>query len=214
MTSRRQALVPLLDIETEAFTKYYKQGVWWSMHGDEQGQGLVRDSYLVTNVKSCLERGFFDGQHDQCLSYLGFSLGMYHGGTLSPATGKQRPDITTLAALHNQDATRGYYVGREWYFTEAEPHERRYTERRFLEQLHHLALESSEWKAVEADAVWYYTLGCLLGEISGELFPMTEQDRRIWAEITRQHEESYQQWKVSRECNTEPLAVLSQLQKV
>ncbi len=208
MTTIRQ-VTPLLTIESEAFAKQYELGVWWSMYGDEQGQGLVRDSYFVTNMKTCIEHGYFDGQHDDCLPHLGFYLGMYHGGILSPSTEEQRPDITTLVALHNQDAASGYYVGREWYFTEAQPHERRYTEHLYIEQLQHLALESPNWKAVPPEKVWYHAIGCLLGEISGELFPMTEHDRSMWAEIDRQHREAYEQWKASQERHTEPLPVLS-----
>jgi len=212
MTTKRQ-VSPLLTIETDAFVEWYQQGVWWSMYGDEQGQGLVPDSYLVTNVKSCLERGYFDGQHDQCLTHLGFYLGMYHGGTLSPVTGKQRPNVTTLVALCNHEAIRGYYIGRESYFTEADLQERRYTESRFLDVVRDLVLESPLWTVEEADALWHYALGSILGQISGELFPLTEQDRRMWAEIARQHEEIYQQRRVSQERITEPLPFIAMLQR-
>lgn len=206
MTTRRQ-VTPLLTIETEAFAKHYQQGVWWSMYGDEQGRGLVRDSYLVINVQLCIERGYFDGQHAHWFPSLGFYLGMYHGGVLSPTTGKQRPDVTTLATLSNQNATEGYYIGREWYFTEAQPHERRYTESKFIERLQDLVLESPHQK--ETEEVWYYTIGCMLGEISGELFPLTMQDRSMWDNISRQHEEAYQQWKAKQERTTEPLYIVT-----
>ena len=88
MAIQRQVHVtPLVTMQSEAFAKQYELGVWWSMYGDEQGQGPVRDSYFVLNLEHCIERGYFDGQHDHCLSYIGFYLGMYHGGILSPCTG-------------------------------------------------------------------------------------------------------------------------------
>ena len=203
MTSQRQALVPLLDIQTEAFAKHYEQGVWWRMHGEEQGKGPLPVNYLVTNLKNCRERGYFDGQHSHWHSHLGFYIGMYHGGVLSPETGFLRPNAPTLAVLSPPDAYRGYFIGREYIFTEAAPHERRYTEARLIASLQQSVLEMTEGH--DTEKTWVYSIGCLLGELSGQLFPMTEHDQWIWAKIQREHEEAYCRWKATHaERITEP----------
>jgi len=119
--AQRPPVSPLIDVQTDAFAKQYQHGVVWSLYGDEQGQGPVRDIYLVTNLHSCRARGYFDGQHDHWLPHIGFFLGMYHGGVLSPETGQLRPDVTTLAILTNQHASDGYSTGREDFFTGLDP---------------------------------------------------------------------------------------------
>ena len=43
--------VPLIDIQSAEFARQYELGIWWSMYGDEQGQGPVPASYLVTNLQ-------------------------------------------------------------------------------------------------------------------------------------------------------------------
>jgi hypothetical protein len=53
--TRKQQVTPLIDIQSAEFAKQYELGIWWSMHGDEQGP--VSASYLVTNLKSYVERG-------------------------------------------------------------------------------------------------------------------------------------------------------------
>ena len=203
--AKRFPVSPLIDVQTDAFATQYYQGIWWSMHGDEQGQGPVRESYLVTNLQSCVTRGYFDGQHDHWHYRLGFFLGMYHGGVLQPETGQLRPDVTTLAVLTNAHAQDGYSVGREDFFTELDPQERRYTETALLHQLRDVALESPFWK--DAHSTWFFYVGCLLGELSGNLFPMTEHDRLLWKQSDQRHQEASTQWKASQERITEPLAV-------
>jgi hypothetical protein len=115
--------VPLIDIQSAEFAKQYEFGRWWSLYGDEQGQGPVPVSYLVTNLKRYAERDYFGTNDPYHLSHLGFFFGMYHGGILSPHTGERRPDVTTLAHLDHRDARRGYRAGRACYFVEDEPHE-------------------------------------------------------------------------------------------
>jgi len=206
MMAQRPLVSPLLDVQTDAFAKEYQHGVVWSMYGDEQGQGPVRDTYLVTNLQSCRARGYFDGHHDHWLSHLGFFLGMYHGGVLSPRTDQLRPDVTALAVLTSQGARDGYSVGREDFFTALDPQERRYTEQTFLQQVRNVTLESVYWK--DPQCVWLYYVGCLLGELSGNLFPMTEQDRVLWKQLDQQHQEASTRWKASQGRYTEPLPVV------
>ena len=33
----------------------------------------------------------------------------------------------------------------------------------------------------DSDATWNYSIGCVLGELSGQLFPQTQQEREHWA---------------------------------
>jgi len=203
--AQRFPVSPLIDIQTDAFATNYQQGVWWSMHGDEQGQGPVQDTYLVTNLQSCIARGYFDGQHDHWFPHLGFFLGMYHGGVLSPITGQLRPNVTMLAVLTNQHARDGYSIGREDFFTDVDPQQRRYGEKALIHQIGEVALESVHWK--DPQSIWFYYVGCLLGELSGTLFPMTEQDCLLWKQSDQRHQEASTQWKASQERITEPLPV-------
>src|SRR5579859_5299445 len=110
-------IVPFIDIESAEFAKQYELGITWRLYGDEQGQGPVPASYLVTNLQRYAEHDYFNTNDSYHLSHLGFFLGMYHGGILSPQTGQCRSDVTTLAHLDHRDARRGYRAGREFYFS-------------------------------------------------------------------------------------------------
>jgi hypothetical protein len=128
MASKGQQPPPLFDIQRANFARRYQLGVWWSMHGEEQGKGPVSVHYLVTNLRQYEEHNYFDLSDPYYLHNIGFCFGMYHGGILSPQTGQPRPDVTALALLDEKNARRGYYIGREWYFHEAELQERRFNE--------------------------------------------------------------------------------------
>src|SRR5215469_12278204 len=170
-------IVPLIDIQSGEFARQYELGVWWSMYGDEQGQGPVPASYLVTTLKDYAERDYFGTNDPYHLHHLGFFLGMYHGGILSPQTGQLRPDVTALAHLDHRDAKRGYRAGREFYFVDAEPHERRMTDSYLIERLRKRVGEMASWR--NGDSTWFFFVGCLLGELSGQLFPMTSAEQRV-----------------------------------
>jgi len=178
MATKQQSVIPLIDIQSAAFAEQYERGVSWSMYGDEQGKGPVPASYLVTNLQQYAERGYFEQRGPSHLHYLGFLIGMYHGGVLEPSTGQLRPDVTTFAHLDHRDAKRGYRAGREFFFVEAEPHERRMTEGYLLERLRESVTEMAHWKDV--DSTWFFSVGCLLGELSGHLFPMNGQERKVY----------------------------------
>ncbi len=107
---------------------------------------------------------------------------MYHGGVLSPHTGQLRPNVNALIVLDSPDVARGYRVGREAFFHEVEPHYR-YSEHTLIEHLHELIREEPCWK--EPEEIWGYALGCLLGELSGFLFPETAEEARAWQETCR-----------------------------
>ena len=178
MATKRQSLTPLIGIQSAAFAEQYERGVCWSMYGDEQGKGPVPTSYLVTNLKHYAERDYFGTNDPYHLHHLGFFLGMYHGGILLPQTGQIRPDVTALAHLDHRDAKRGYYAGREFYFVDAEPHGRRPTERFLIERLRESVSEMTSWH--NGDGTWFFAVGCLLGELSGQLFPMTPLEQKVY----------------------------------
>ena len=71
---------------------------------------------------------------------------MLHGGVLSSVTGQLRPEVTTLVTFTDQDAARGYKVGREYFFHEAEPQERRYTDGSLIERLRESIFSMVDWK--------------------------------------------------------------------
>jgi hypothetical protein len=76
----------------------------------------------------------------------------------------------------NDHARFGYNVGREWYFVESlieQPDERTYTDASLLEQLQEIERESVYFQDVEN--TWYYVLGCILVELSGQLLPATSE---------------------------------------
>ena len=86
--------------------------------------------------------------------------------------------MTTLAHLDHRDAKRGYRAGRAFYFVDAEPHERRMTESYLIERLHESVSEMASWR--NGDGTWFFFVGCLLGELSGQLFPMTSAEQRVY----------------------------------
>jgi hypothetical protein len=196
MATKQQSLTPLIDIQSTAFAAQYERGVWWSMCGDEQGKGPVPASYLVTNLKDYADRDFFGTNDPYHLSHLGFFFGMYHGGILSPQTGQRRPDVTTLAHLDHQDARRGYRAGRAFYFVDAEPHEQRYTDGRLIERLRESVTEMASWH--DGDGTWFFSVGCLLGELSGQCFPMTPAEQRVYLPQRQRLEVACKRHKAAR----------------
>jgi hypothetical protein len=201
-------VIPLIDIQSAVFAKGYKNGVhWrlygWSILGEMQAQGPLRVSFLVNNLITCVQLNRFDGHHDKQLQKdVGYFIGMYHGGVLSSETGMLRSDVNVLAIFENLDAMRGYCAGREWYFCEAQPHELRYTDAKLIQRIREVALESMQFH--DGERTWHYAIGCLLGELSGQLFPATPQEfqgweaqRQKWLEVYNRH--------MAQECNTELL---------
>jgi len=176
--SNKLMVTPLIDIQSAEFAKQYKLGVRWSMYGDEQGQGPVPASYLVTNLQRYAQQDYFSTNDPYHLSHLGFFFGMYQGGILSPHTGQRRPEATALAHLDHRDAKRGYRAGRTFYFVDAEPHEQRYTEGRLIERLRESVTEMAVWR--DGESTWFFAVGCLLGELSGQCFPMTVAEQRVY----------------------------------
>lgn len=200
ITSRLH-ITPLLDIQHSPFEKLYRDGVYWSLFKDRRTRPLS-DRYLLGNIRATLNATDVDGQRAYWLPTIGFHFGRLDGAILSAQTGRPRQGVTALACFVNADAAHGYAVGRRWYFVDALPDEERtYTDAQLMQRLQELERESVEFS--DSEGTYYYTLGCILGELSGPLFPMTTQDSALWEELDRQF---WAQAKASHPATeTEPL---------
>jgi hypothetical protein len=139
MATKQQQAIPLIDFDTSIFAEHYQQGLRRFLFEEHEHAGPLSDEDLVATVKNFTYTGLFDGQQERSLRQaVGTYLGTIHADVLSLLTGQLRPDVTTLVAIRNQNAARGYRAGREWFFA----------------------------------------IGCLLGELSGRLFPMNEQEQK------------------------------------
>ena len=128
-----------------------------------------------------------------------------HGAILSPQTGKLRPGVTVLVRLQNQNAARGYHVGREYYFIDAQPDERTLTDAGLLERLQELQRDSTAFH--DEEATWYYAIGCIPGALSGQLFPATSQEFAQW-EADRQYWQAEYERTARQKADTEALKPL------
>ncbi|HLG63841.1 MAG TPA: hypothetical protein VKY19_18005 [Ktedonosporobacter sp.] len=193
MATSKQRVHPLLDIQRPAFAEHYERGVWWSMYGDEQGNGPLSVSYLITNLKQYHQQRYFEQQAPYWRDHIGFYFGMYHGAVLSPQTGQPRPDVRALIRFDHPQAIQGYQRGREAYFHEPDaPY--RYTEQRLLDLLHEIVREAARWKKSEATDTWNHALGSVLGELSGLPFPETPEEQQAWRDECRK-------WGVKQEAS-------------
>lgn len=173
-------VTPLLTIHHPPFEKLYRDGMFWSLY-KERCTGLLSDRYMLENVRATLRETDVDGQRACWLPTLGFHFGRLHGAILSPRTGQRRPDITALARFEHDQARRGYDVGRQWYFIDAlieQPDDRTYTDASLIERLQEIERESLYFH--EEIDTWYYALGCILGELSGQIFPATTEEYAQW----------------------------------
>ncbi|HJT58632.1 MAG TPA: hypothetical protein VJ761_19140 [Ktedonobacteraceae bacterium] len=180
----RLSVTPLLTIQHPPFEKLYRDGVYWSLFKDRCRIPLS-DRYMLENIRATLRETDIDGQHAYWLPTIGFHFGRMHGAILSAHTGQPRQGITALVSFVNKDAAHGYAIGRQWYFVDAAPDEERTcTDAQLIERLQEL--ESHSVNFSDEEGTYSYTLGCILGELSGQLFPMTAQDTALWEELERQ----------------------------
>lgn len=168
---------PLVNIRHPAFAQAYEHGLATHLFGTQKGDGPVKDTYFVNLFLDDLRQGHF--QHKGGLRSsldVGFRLGVVHGGVLLP-DGTRQPDVTTLVTLHDSDVKRGYAAGREFYFTEADcEQEWHWTEEHVLERLHELAEEYRTYQ--DAERTVRFSIGAILGELSGRLWPWTSEEQR------------------------------------
>ena len=171
-------ITPLLDIQSTTLARRFVSGVCWRLfgwrtHGEVQAQGPLPEHYLIDNLKMCAQLNRFDGDQGEPLrADLGFFLGMLHGGVLTP-DGTLRPDATTLVVIHTHDFREGYARGRRTYFTQDEGLVR--TEDDLLDLLKAHAQDNLYLGREQVTLRW--AIGCTVGELSGRLFPLTQQEQ-------------------------------------
>jgi hypothetical protein len=174
--SKKLHITPLIDIQSATFAERYVGGVHWRLfgwrtHGEIEAQGPLPEDYLIDNLKMRAKINRFDGRHDDSLRVdIGFFLGMLHGGVLTPA-GTLRPDATTLVIIHTSDFREGYERGRCDYFTRYE--DLVHTEDELLD-LFKARAQDNLYLGKEQDTL-RWAIGCTVGELSGRLFPLTQQ---------------------------------------
>jgi hypothetical protein len=168
------SVTPLIDMQDAAFAKGYGKGLLWSLYGDYQGVKPLSDLYLVDNLKRDISNGFFDSQHDGSVDHLAVYFGMIRGGLLSPHTGQLRSNVTTLVTLSHPYVARGYSVGRRdrLYYAQPEPYSD--TDKTILEELRAIAQDLRDHP--DDGTSWYYSVGCIVGNLSVTLFPATTQE--------------------------------------
>lgn len=177
--SRKLFITPLCDIHWRDVVHAYVAGLSKSLSTHREP---VPVSFLVRRLQHALS--IFDGRHQAAArAFVGSHLGMMHGAILTE-TGSTRENVTTLAVLDTIDARRGYRAGRHWFFYEALPHERRFTDDEFIERLYEVAENSAEW-GDNAEQVWRYIIACSVGELSGQVFPLTQEEQARWNEQER-----------------------------
>lgn len=163
--TRNFSVCPLLDIEDPEFAHWYSLGVFWAMHGDQQGKGPYDDNYLIDGIQRGITNGWYHDLHSGWFPMVGFKLGMLHGGYLiSPSD--------TLVILTDPEFTKGYHVGRDYYFVEAPLEGRHLTDQLFIEAVHNWACDYATWH--EPIETLRYCLGCRIGELSGALLPLSQ----------------------------------------
>ena len=196
------SMTPLFALQHEDVEQAYRQGV---SDGLRHHRRPISMTLLFIPFKRALVAHTFDGQHESdAHRFLGFHFGRMHGAIVT-AHGTRRLNALTLITLDSKDARRGYDVGREWFFLESEPEERRFTDDALIKRFYD---DAQEEEAVHPsdDNVWRYTLGCIVGELSGHVFPASKreharwkhQNQRVLAEMAREEAQH-------RQRDTEPL---------
>jgi hypothetical protein len=177
--TKKLRIIPLIGIQSSTFAERYISGVCWRLfgwrtHGEIEAQGPLPEDYLIDDLKMCAKINRFDGGHDEALrADLGLFLGMLRGGVLTPA-GTLRPDARTLVIIHTQDFCEGYERGRRDYFTRFE--EIVHTEDELLD-LFKARAQDNLYLDKEQDTL-RWAVGCTVGELSGRVFPLTQQEQR------------------------------------
>jgi hypothetical protein len=191
MATKQQQAIPFIDFDTSIFTEHYQQGLRRFIFAEHEHAGPLSAEDVVATVKNFTYTGLFNRQQERSVRRaVGTYLGTIHAVILSLLTGQLRPDMTTLVAICNQNAARDYRAEREWFFVEAEPYKCRYTESRLIERLRESVLEMVHCLASEP--TWFFAIGCLLGELSGQLFPMNEQEQKQYIPQHQRLEEARQ----------------------
>lgn len=188
--TKKLQVTPLFDIRHKEVASAHVEGLYDYLYNCRV---LVPVSYLVSCLRRTITLSTFDGQHQTAArDFVGYHVGSMHG-TIIATTGSTCQDAATLAELDSKDARRGYLAGRHFFFYEATPQERHFTDAHLIERLHEIAQEYTSWH--DAGEVWQYTIACILGELSGHVFPLTQEEQAYWeaqdraarAEMARQN---------------------------
>jgi hypothetical protein len=178
----------------------------WSLFGDYKGDKPFLDTHLVTNLKRDTARGYFDGQQEDRLLYVGFYFGALHGCLLSPETGAIRSDVHALATFTHPDAAKGYYVGRRDCFMGTPPNECIYRDSELLEELRQIAQDVMGYPDEENS--WYYRIGCVPGNLSVQVVPASPEECQRWEAEFRLWQEQYEQ-DLAKARDAEPEAIMA-----
>lgn len=207
--TKKLAVTPLIDIQSAAFADTYRNGLWWSLYGECEGEKPLPESYLVDNLKRDASKGLLSGQQDNLLYHLGFYFGMVHGSILDPHSGQLRPDVAALVTFTHPNAKRGYSVARRDHFYYADITYIR-TESALLQEVYDIAQDLMSYPD-ESDS-WYYAIGCLVGGLSIPLFPETDKEWQQW-EAEHRALQAQMRRDMARVRETEPLPAHPTLQE-
>lgn len=173
--TKKLHVTPLCDIRHREVANAYVEGLYESLCNCHE---LVPVSHLVECLQHTITLSTFNGQHQAAArDFVGYHFGAMHG-TILTDTGNLRQDAATLAALDSNDARRGYLAGRHFFFHEATPQERHFTDANLIERLHEIAQECTSWH--DPNEVWQYAIAGILGELSGQVFPISAEDQVYW----------------------------------
>ena len=169
-------ITPLFHMQHKEMLHSYRKGMRCQIQY-ERGHYPIGE--LVSFLKLAIHSRLFDRkQAADIYRFVGFEFGCIHGGFLTPEW-TLRSEVSTIVSFDdNQDAIHGYKAGRQWFFEEATPDERTMTDDQLIERLRELTKDASTWH--DPEGVWFFIVGCLFGELSGNLFPLTDQERQQW----------------------------------
>lgn len=169
-------ITPFFDIRHKEMLHSYRKGIRAQI---EHGSGLRSIVDLVLFLQLASQTNLFEQREPADIYRLvGYEFGFIHGGILTPER-TLRSDVTALVTFEdNQDGIRGYKAGRQWFFEDATPDERTISDEQLIERLREWTQDAPGWH--DPEGVWFFSVGCLLGEVSGHFFPLTDQERQLW----------------------------------
>jgi len=88
---------------------------------------------------------------------------------------------------------------------DADPCEQRYTESSLIERLRESVTEMAICH--DNESTWFFYVGCLLGELSGPLFPMTAAEQRVYLPQRQRLEQARQRQRVTQEHRVQHMTV-------
>ena len=202
-------ITPFFDIQHKEMLHSYRKGIRAQI---EHGSGLRSIVDLVLFLQLASSTDLFERREPADIyRFVGYEFGFIHGGMLTPER-TLRADVTALVTFeNNQDAMREYKAGRQWFFEEADCSERTMTDEQLIERLREWAKDAPGWH--DPEGVWFFSVGCLLGEVSGHFFSLSDQERRQWqaeAEaFMNEYDAAHQSDQERQGRHTEPLTSMS-----